>query len=66
MHSWEELGATSSSTNGCSVPKDQENKMDKFLSVCGLIYVIVNSCKNKGYTLKEYNLKEVIPYLKDV
>ena len=34
---------------GC---KSQQNKTNKFLSVYGLIYTILNSCKYKGNALK--------------
>ena len=47
-------------TLGCSGPKDQENKTDKFLSVYGVMYVIVNSQKDKGKALKEHILKNII------
>ena len=61
MHYWEELGTTLGSANGWSGPKNQQNKMDKFLSVYGVIYAIVNSCKNKCKTLEQLILKEVLP-----
>ena len=62
IHFWEELGATLVSANGWSGPKDQKNDMDKSHSVCGLIYVIVNSCKSKSKTLKEHILNKVLPH----
>ena len=40
-------------TNTCwPGPKDYQNKTDKFLSVFGVMYVIVNSQKDKGKGLK--------------
>ena len=42
-------------------PKDQQNKTDKFLSVYGVIYVMVNSRKYKGKVLKEHILKDILP-----
>ena len=42
-------------------PKDHQNKTDKFLSVFGVVYVILNSRKNNGKALKEYILKDIIP-----
>ena len=41
--------------------KDQQNKTDKFLSVFGVMYVIVNSRKDKGKALKEHILKDIVP-----
>ena len=58
----EELGATISITNGWPVPKDQQNKTGKFLSVYGMMYAIVNSCKNKGKALKEHIRKDYLRY----
>ena len=42
-------------------PKDQHNKTDKFLSVYGVMYVIVNSRKDKGKAFKEHILKDIVP-----
>ena len=42
-------------------PKDQQNKTDKFLSTFGVMYVIVNSRKDKGKALKEHILKDIVP-----
>ena len=55
------LGKSSYSTPGWSGPKDQQNKMDKFLSVYGVMYVIVNSQKDKDKALKEHIFKDIIP-----
>ena len=48
-------------TTGWSGPKDQQNKTDKFLSFFWVMYVIVNSRKDKGKALKENILKDIIP-----
>ena len=42
-------------------PKDYQNKTDKFFSAFGVIYVIVNSPKDKDKTLKEHVLKDIVP-----
>lgn len=57
----EELGTIFSTINGCSGPKDEKNKMDNFISVYVVMYVIVNFCKNKGKVLKEHILKDIVP-----
>ena len=46
---------------GWSRPKDQQNKTCKFLSVFGVMYVIVNSRKDKGKALTEHILKDIVP-----
>ena len=48
-------------TTGWLGPKDQQNKMVYFLSFCGVMYVIVNSRKDKGKALKEKILKDIVP-----
>ena len=48
-------------TPGWSGPKDQQNKTDKFLSFFGVMYVIVNSKKDKGKSLTEHFLKDIEP-----
>ena len=48
------------SMTGWSGPKDQQNKTDNFLPVTGTLYIIVNSPKNKGKTLREYILKDLV------
>ena len=47
-------------------PKGQQNKMNKFLSFFGVIYVIVNSKKDKGKVLKEHILKDIVPHGFDI
>ena len=42
-------------------PKDHQNKTDKFPSFFGVMYVIVNSKKDKGKALKEHILKDIVP-----
>ena len=42
-------------------PKDQQNKTDKLLSFFGVMYVIVNSKKDKGKALKDHILKDIVP-----
>ena len=56
------LVPTQCSTSGWSGPKDQQNKTDKLLSVFGVVYVIVNSGKVKGKTLKEHILKDIVSH----
>ena len=60
MRSRQEFEPTRRTAPGWSGPKDQQNKTDKFLSVYGVMYVIVNSLKDKGKMLKEHILKEII------
>ena len=57
----QELIPTRHSTPVWSGSKDQQNKTDRFLSVFGVMYVIVNSWKGKGKALKEHILKGIIP-----
>ena len=47
-------------TPGWSRFKDQQNKTDKFLSVSGVMHVIVNSWKGKGKGLKNHILREIV------
>ena len=42
-------------------PKDHQNKTDKFLSLLGVMHVIVKSKKNKGKALKKHILKDIVP-----
>ena len=51
---------THTTTAGWSGPKDQQNKTDKFLSVFGVMYTIVNSKKDKSNVLKKHILKDII------
>ena len=53
--------ATLSNPYPWSGPKDQQNKTDVFLSVYGVMHVIVNSRKGRGKELKEFILKDIIP-----
>ena len=57
----QELIPTRRSTLGWSGNKDQQNKTDKFLLVYGVMYVIVNSRKDKGKALKEHILRNIVP-----
>ena len=52
---------TRSNTPGWSGPKDQQNKTDIFLSVYGVMHVIVGSRKSKGKKLKEWVMSDIIP-----
>ena len=45
---------TRSNTPGWSGPKDQQNKTDIFLSVYGVMHVIIGSKKSKGKEMKEW------------
>ena len=42
----------------CSGPEDQQNKTDKFVSVFGVMYTIVNSQKHKDKALKKHMVIE--------
>ena len=57
----QELIPTRRGTPGWFGPKDQQNKTDKFLSVSGAMYVLVNSKKGNGKALKEHILKGIVP-----
>ena len=57
----QEFQPTRCTTTSCSGTKDQESMTDKFLSVYGVMYVIVNSRKDKGKTLTEPILKDTVP-----
>ena len=48
-------------TVGWSGPKHQQNKTDVFLSVYGVMHVIVNSHKPKGKELRKWLLLDIIP-----
>ena len=48
-------------TEGWSGPKDHQNKIDKFLSVFGVMYFIIKSQKDKGKVLKRHILKDIVP-----
>ena len=57
----QELVPTRRSTLGWSGNKDQQNKTDKFPLVYVVMYVIVNSRKDKGKALKEHILRNIVP-----
>lgn len=61
-HFRKELGATLSTANGWSAPKDQKNKTDKFISVYGVMHVIVKFCKSKSKFFKEHIINDSAPY----
>ena len=48
-------------TEDWSGPKDYQNKTGKFLSVFGVMYVIIKSQKDKGKALKKHILKDIVP-----
>ena len=50
------------STPGYSGPKDHQSKTDKFLSAYGVMYVMVNSWKNKCKDPKEHILNDIVPH----
>ena len=56
----QELIPTRRGTSGWFGPKDQQNKMDKFLSFFGVMYVIVNSQKDKGKVLMKHISKDIV------
>ena len=56
-----EFESTHTTTTGWSGPKDHQNKTDKFLSVFGVMYVIIKSQKDKGKALKKHILKDIVP-----
>ena len=58
----QEFEPTRRTTSGWSGPKDQQNKTDKFLSVYGVMYVIVNSRKDKGKIFREHTLNDIVPH----
>ena len=57
----QELIPSQRGTLGWSGSKDQQTKTDKFLSAFGVMYVIVNSKKDKGKALKYHILKNIVP-----
>ena len=56
----QELVPTRRGTPGWHGPKNQQNKTDKFLSFFGVMYVIVNSQKDKGKALKKHIMKDIV------
>ena len=59
------LVRTRCGNQGCFGPKDQQIKTDKFLSVLGFKYVIVNSQKGKGKALKEQDFMQELRKFKE-
>ena len=57
----QELVPVLGTTPDWSGSKDHQDKTDEFLSVFGVMYLIVNSRKDKGKALKEYILREIAP-----
>ena len=55
------IKATSHGTGGWSGPKDHQIKMDKFLSVFGVMYVIIKSQEDNGKAHKKHILKYIEP-----
>ena len=56
-----DIEATPHGTGVWSGPKDHQNKKDKFLSVFGVMYIIIKSQKDKGKALKKHILKDIVP-----
>ena len=56
----QEVISTQHGTPGWSGSKYHQNKTDKFLSVFGVMYVIVNSKKGKSKAFKEHILKDIV------
>ena len=56
----QELIPTRRDTPGWCGPKDHRNKTDKSLSFFWVMYVIINSQKDKGKVLKEHILKDIV------
>ena len=52
-----DIKAATHAREGWPGPKDHQNKMDKFLSAFGVMYVIVKSQKDKGRALRKHILK---------
>ena len=61
MSTRNDIKTTPHGTGGWPGPKDCQNKTDKFLSVFGVMYVIIKSQKDKGKALKKYILKDMVP-----
>ena len=47
----------------CSIntPREDAQDHDIFILLAGTLYVIINSQKDRGKTLKEYILKDIVP-----
>ena len=56
-----DINTTHYDTGGWPEPKDHQNKTDKFLSVFGIMYVIIKSQKDKGKAFKKHILKDIVP-----
>ena len=56
-----DIKAANHGAGSWSEPKDHQNKTGKFLSVLGLMYVIVKSQKDKGKALRKHILKDIVP-----
>ena len=61
MSTRNDIKTTPHGTEGWPGPKDRQNKTDKFLSVFGVMYVIIKSQKDKGKAFKKYILKDIVP-----
>ena len=57
----QELVPTPHGIGGWSGSKNHQNKTDKFLSVFGVMYVIIKSKKLKCKALKKHILKDIVP-----
>ena len=56
-----DIKTTSHGTGGWPGARDHQNKTGKFLSVFGVMYVIIKSQNGKGKALKKHILKDVVP-----
>ena len=61
MPTRQELVPVRRTTLGWAGPKDRQNKTHKFLSVFGIMYVIIKSQKDKGKAFKKHILKDIVP-----
>ena len=57
----QELVPTPHGIGGWSGSKNHQNKTDKFLSVFGVMYVIIKNKKPKGKALKKHILNDIVP-----
>ena len=55
-----EIKTTSHGTGGWPGARDHQNKTDKFLSVFGVMYIIIKSQNDKGKALKKDILKDIV------
>ena len=58
----QDLESTQKTARGWSGPNNLQNKTDKFLSVYGVIYTIVNSPNKKGKVLIKWIVEYTIPW----